>query len=104
MDRFQYLLLMAACLLLTLPLEFVYRAGVWRRPVRLLRVLAVPVVVFAVWDVLAIRAGIWGFSRRYTTGWELPFDLPVEEVAFFVTIPICSVLAYEAVRRTLEGR
>lgn len=101
MDRFQYLLLMGACLLLTLPLEFVYRAGVWRRPVRLVQVLAVPVLVFAVWDVLAIRAGIWSFSERYTTGWELPFDLPVEEAAFFVTIPICSLLAYEAVRRSL---
>jgi lycopene beta-cyclase len=100
-DRFQYLLLMGACLLVTLPLEFVYRAGVWRRPVRLLQVLALPVVVFAVWDVLAIRAGIWSFSERYTTGWELPFDLPVEEVAFFVTIPICSILAHEAVRRSL---
>lgn len=102
MDRYQYLLLMAACLVLTLPLEFVYRARVWRRPRSLLAVLAVPVAVFAVWDVLAIRAGIWSFSPRYTTGWELPFGLPVEEAAFFVTIPICAILAYEAVRRTLE--
>jgi lycopene cyclase domain-containing protein len=100
-DRFQYLLLMAACLAVTLPLELVYRAGVWRRPVRLAQVLAVPVAVFAVWDVLAIRAGIWSFSERYTTGWTLPFDLPVEEVAFFLVIPICSLLAYEAVRRSL---
>ena len=101
LDRFQYLLLMAGCLLVTLPLEVVYRAGVWSRPRRLAATLAVPVAVFAVWDVLAIRAGIWGFGERFVTGWELPFDLPVEEVAFFVTIPICSVLAYEAVRRSL---
>jgi lycopene cyclase domain-containing protein len=100
-DRFQYLLLMAACLVVTAPLEVVYRAGVWRRPVRLAQVLAVPVLVFAVWDALAIRAHIWSFSARYTTGWHLPFDLPVEEVAFFVVIPICSILAYEAVRRSL---
>lgn len=102
MDRYQYLLLMGACLVLTLPLEFVYRAGVWGRPRRLALALALPLVVFAVWDVLAIRAGLWAFSARYVTGWELPLDLPVEEAAFFVTIPICSILAYEAVRRTLE--
>jgi lycopene cyclase domain-containing protein len=71
---------------------------------RVASVLAVPVAVFAVWDVLAIRAGIWDFNPRYVTGWELPFDLPVEEVAFFVTIPVSSILAYEAVRRTLERR
>lgn len=104
MDRFQYLLVMGACVAVTLPLELVYRAGVWARPVRLLRVLALPVAVFAVWDVLAIRAGVWDFNPRYVTGWELPFGLPVEELVFFVVIPVCAILAYEAVRRSLgEG-
>lgn len=104
MDRYQYLLLMGACLALTLPLEFIYGARVWRRPLRLVQVLAVPVAVFAVWDVLAIRAGVWGFNPRYVTGWELPLGLPVEELVFFLAIPICAILAYEAVRRSLgEG-
>lgn len=102
MDRFQYLLLMGGCLLLTLPLEFVFDARVWRRPRRLAAVLAIPALVFAVWDVLAIRAGVWGFNPRYVTGWELPCELPVEEAAFFLVIPICALLAYEAVRRSLR--
>jgi lycopene beta-cyclase len=102
--RFEYLLLMAACLICTLPLEFVYDAGVWRRPGRLLATLAVPAAVFTVWDVLAIDAGLWSFDPRWVTGWQLPFDLPVEEVAFFLVVPICAILAYEAVRRSLEGR
>ncbi len=103
-DRYQYLLLMGACLALTLPLEFVYGARVWRDPRRLAKVLVIPVAVFAVWDVLAIRAEVWDFNPRYVTGWQLPGALPVEEAAFFVTIPICSILAYEAVRRSLERR
>lgn len=103
-DRLQYLLLMGACLVVTAPLELVYRARVWRDPRRLLRVLAIPVAVFVVWDVLAIRAGLWDFNPRYVTGWRLPFDLPVEEAAFFVVIPISAILAYEAVRGSLEGR
>jgi lycopene cyclase domain-containing protein len=102
--RFEYLLLMAGCLACTLPLEFLYDAGVWRRPRRLVATLAVPAAVFTVWDVLAIRAGLWSFDPRWVTGWELPFDLPVEEVAFFLVVPICAILAYEAVRRSLEGR
>lgn len=104
MDRYQYLVLMGACLLVTFPLELAYRVRVWRDPKRLLRTLAVPAAVFAVWDVLAIRAGVWDFNPRYVTGAQLPFDLPVEEVAFFLTIPICSILAYEAVRRSLSMR
>jgi hypothetical protein len=38
------------------------------------------------------------------TGWELPFGLPLEELLFFVVIPLCALLSYEAVRRMLGGR
>jgi hypothetical protein len=40
MDRFQYLALMIACLVLTLPLEFVLGARVWRRPARTAKAVA----------------------------------------------------------------
>ena len=98
LDRYQYLLLMGACLLITLPLEFVFRARVWRRPRRLLHALWLPVVLFSVWDVVAIARDHWSYSPRYTTGWELPFRLPVEELAFFLVIPVCGLLTLEAVR------
>ena len=101
MDRYQYLAVLAACLVVTLPLEFVFRARVYRRPVRLLRALALPVLVFVLWDLVAIARGHWTFADRYVTGWELPGDLPVEELAFFVVIPVCALLTFEASRRTL---
>ena len=100
-DRFQYLILMGLCLLITLPLEFVFGARVWRRPRRLVAAMAIPVAVFLVWDVVAIARDHWDFNPRYVTGWELPFYLPVEELAFFLVIPICSLLTLEAVRRVL---
>jgi len=43
----------------------------------------------------------WTYAKQYVTGWELPGDLPAEELAFFVAIPICGLLALEAVRRLL---
>lgn len=98
MDRLQYLALMGACLAVTLPLEFAFRARVYRRPRRLLAALAGPVAVFVVWDLIAIARGHWTFTERYVTGWELPGELPVEELAFFVVIPICALLTFEAVR------
>ncbi|MFW6090399.1 MAG: lycopene cyclase domain-containing protein [Actinomycetota bacterium] len=97
-DRYQYLLVLAACLLVTLPLEVVVGARVYRRPGRLLAVLAPVVAVFLVWDAFAIERGHWTFSERYTTGWTLPGGIPVEELAFFIVIPICALLTFEAVR------
>lgn len=104
MDRYQYLLLMGACLAVTLPLEFAFRARVWRRPRRLLAALWLPVALFTVWDLVAIARGHWSFSERYVTGWRLPGELPVEELAFFLVIPVCGLLTLEAVRWILGGR
>lgn len=101
MDRYQYLALMLACAAITLPLEFVFRARVYRRPRRLLRAMGPPIVLFVLWDVVAIERGHWRFDDRYVTGWQLPFSLPVEEFTFFVIIPICALLTFEAARNTL---
>jgi lycopene cyclase domain-containing protein len=96
---------MAACLAITLPLEVVIGARVYRSPRRLVAALALPVVLFSLWDAVAISRGHWWFSPTYTTGWTLPGDVPVEEVVFFVAIPLCTLLTFEAVRRILgDGR
>ena len=102
MDRFQYLLLLGACLVVTLPLEFVLGARVYRQPRRLLATLAVPLVVFFVWDAIAIARDTWSFSSHYVTGWRVFLNVPVEEVAFFVVIPICALLTFEVVGRLLK--
>jgi lycopene cyclase domain-containing protein len=104
LDRFQYLLLMGACLVITLPLELVIGARVWRRPRRLLAAIALPVALFVLWDEVAIARDHWTYNPKYVTGWELPVNLPVEELVFFVVIPICSLLTFEAVRRILGFR
>jgi lycopene beta-cyclase len=101
-DRYQYLLLMAACLVVTLPLEFVFGARVWRRPRRLLIALVPTVLLFAIWDIVAIAREHWSFDPSYVTGRQLPGNLPLEELVFFVVIPICGLLTLEAVRRILE--
>ena len=93
---------MGACFVGTLPLEWVFRARVYRRPHRLLRALWLPVLAFCVWDAIAIARGHWTFSDRYTTGWRLPFDIPIEELTFFVVIPICALLTLESVRYVLR--
>lgn len=103
-DRYQYLALMAGCLVVTLPLELVLGARVWRRPRRLLAALVPTVAIFVVWDLVAIARDQWDFVDRYVTGWELPGHLPVEELTFFIVIPICGLLTLEAVRTLLGDR
>jgi lycopene beta-cyclase len=104
MDRFQYLLVLGSCLLVTLPLEFVFGARVWRRPRRLVRAVLPAFAAFVAWDLWATRRGTWSFSDRYTVGLALPGGLVVEELLFFLLIPVCTLLTIESVRNLLGGR
>lgn len=101
MEHYQYLLLMGACLLVTLPLEFLLGARVYRRPRLLWRALWPVVLVFSVWDIVGIWREHWTYSARYTTGVRLVFGMPLEELVFFVVVPICGLLTWEAVGRVL---
>jgi len=47
-------------------------------------------------DVVVTAAGHWSFSPRYTLGIMI-INLPVEEVLFFVVVPLTSILVWETV-------
>ena len=100
MDRFQYLLLMACCLAVTAPLELL-GARVYRQPARLARAVLPVAVVFLVWDAIAIAAGVWSYNPRYITGLRLPLRIPVEELVFFLVVPVCAILTYGCVQAML---
>jgi len=98
MDTWQYLLVLASCAAVTLPLEFAAGARVYRRPKALLATLAPVLAVFAGWDLIAVHHGEWWFSPRYTLGPRIA-GLPVEEWLFFLVVPICALLTYEVLGR-----
>jgi lycopene cyclase domain-containing protein len=101
MDRWQYLIVLGACLLITAPLE-IFGDGVYRQ-VRRAAFAVLPVAaVFVVWDAVAIAAQIWTYNPKYVTGVELPADIPVEELLFFIVIPLCGLFTYNAVDTILR--
>ncbi|GAA4615159.1 lycopene cyclase domain-containing protein [Saccharopolyspora hordei] len=103
MERFEYLLVLAGCLAITAPLEFL-GARVYRRPARLARAVLPVALVFVVWDVLAIAAQVWSYDPQYLTGVRLPFALPLEELLFFLVVPVCGLLTYCCVQAMLARR
>ena len=94
---------MAACLVVTAPLEWVLGARVWRQPRRLARALLPAFGVFVAWDLWASATDTWGFDERYTIGAQLPGGMAAEELVFFLVVPICGLLTLEAVRNVLAG-
>ncbi|MBB3602328.1 lycopene cyclase domain-containing protein [Mycolicibacterium sp. BK556] len=102
-DRWQYLVLLGLCLLITAPLEL-FGSGVYRQFRRTVRAIVPVALVFLIWDSIAIATGMWTYNPAYVTGIEIPPNLPIEEVLFFVVIPLCSLLTYNAVGTILKGR
>lgn len=76
-------------------LELVVRTRVFRRWRRLLFALAGTIVPLVAWDWYAIHSGHWHFHNM--TGMMLGI-LPVEELLFFIVVPIAGILSLEAVR------
>ena len=99
MQQLTYLGLLAGCLVVTAPLELVLGVRVYARWRRLLLALLPELVVFLAWVLYAIAQGHWDYSATRTLGVRLPGGIPVEEVLFFVVVPVCAVLALEAVRK-----
>lgn len=99
-DRWQYLIVLAACLAITAPLEM-FGTGVYRQPWRTARSVLPVAAVFLLWDEVAIAAHIWTYNPRYVTGLQIPVRVPVEEVLFFLVIPLCALLTYNAVSAIL---
>jgi lycopene cyclase domain-containing protein len=104
-QQFTYLGVLLFILLTTLPLELYLGVRVWRRPRRLALTLVPVVVVFVLWDLYAIANDHWFFDPQQTTGVLLFGLLPIEELLFFMVVPIAAVMTLEAVRvvRRPEG-
>ncbi len=100
-DRWEYLIVLGLCLAITAPLEM-FGAGVYRQPWRVVRAIVPIALVFLVWDAVSIAAGVWTYNDGYISGVRLPFRVPLEEVLFFVVIPLCALLTYTAVTAILE--
>ena len=106
-QHWSYVGMLLFCLAGTLPLVPVFGLRVLRQPRRLLLTIVAAGGPFLVWDLYATRAGHWWFDAAQTLPWRVA-GLPLEEIAFFVVIPLVSVLTYESVlvvqRRHRAGR
>lgn len=100
--HWSYVAMLAFCLVGTLPLVPLFRLAVFRRPLRLVLTILLAGAPFVVWDVWATREGHWWFDAQQTLPPRIA-GLPLEEIGFFVVIPLVSVLTLEAVRALRSG-
>lgn len=98
MGHVTYLAVLAGCLVCTAPLEIVLRTRVYSRTRRWLLAVLPTFAVFVVWDLYAISRHHWSYDLDLMSGIVLPGRLPLDEALFFLVVPTCAILGFEAVR------
>ena len=98
MRHLSYLGVLLFIVLGTAWLEVLLRTRVYARLRRLVLTVVPVVAVFVIWDLYAIASGHWTFDPEQTTGILFPGGLPLDEVLFFVVVPLAALLTLEAVR------
>jgi lycopene cyclase domain-containing protein len=53
-------------------------------------------VIYLIWDFWAVSKGSWFFDPNQILGVMLLGKLPIEEVLFFIIVPMMSVITYLA--------
>ena len=57
---------------------------------------AVILAIYLVWDFLAVSKGSWYFDPEQVVGLYIFSRLPIEEILFFIIVPLMVVLTYLA--------
>ena len=98
MTKFSYLGVLAFILFGTVWLEIILQARVLRKLKRLVLTITPVVILFVIWDYYAITNNHWFFDETKVTGITLIGFLPLEDLLFFIIVPIAALLSFEAVR------
>jgi len=59
--------------------------------------ITITAIVFIIWDITFTSMGVWGFNPKYLAGIYF-YNLPLEEILFFICIPYSCVFLYEALK------
>lgn len=58
-------------------------------------------IVFVIWDLFFTKMGVWGFNSEYVMGIYF-FNLPIEELLFFICIPFACVFTYHCLNLFID--
>lgn len=99
MLKYSYLAVLFFVVVASFWLEIAFKVRVIVRMKRVLLSLLPISTGFLIWDAYAISQGHWFFDPKQVTGINGPFNIPIEEILFFLIIPMAVLMTLEGVTR-----
>ena len=93
-SKYLYFMLLAFTIVYPISQSFEYRIQMYKKFKFLGFAISMMMLVFIPWDIYFTEEGIWWFNSSYITEIYI-FNLPVEEVLFFIFVPFACVFIYE---------
>ncbi|CAB5241355.1 unannotated protein [freshwater metagenome] len=94
MEQFSYLAVLGVIAICAIGVNFAFALKIsqfWRT---FLKVDLTILVIYVAWDVWAVSKGSWRFDPSQIIGIFIPGHLPIEELLFFILVPLMTVLCY----------
>ncbi len=95
--HYTYFFLLAISIAGPLALSFDKKVAFYTKWKFLFPAMILPVLFYIVWDIIFTKIGIWEFNPVYNIGFYL-YNLPIEEILFFIIVPYCCLFIYECIR------
>jgi lycopene cyclase domain-containing protein len=95
--KLEYFIVLFVCFAGPFFLSFSRKIAFYKKPRRLFISIFFPMIIFIAWDMIAVWRGHWRFNENYISGLFI-FNLPLEEIMFFIIIPFCALFTWEVVK------
>ncbi|WP_018342988.1 lycopene cyclase domain-containing protein [Cytophaga aurantiaca] len=92
-----YLWLDLFCISFPFILSFDKKVAFYKKWKSLFPAIAIIGLFFIIWDIIFTKNGIWEFNEKYLIGTYI-YNLPVEEVLFFIFVPYSCVFIYACIK------